>query len=85
MIGSKENIGLLPSKLSTEEAYNVFISVLELKGFTVVQSGKVGKIVPSASAKQSGFKLLPEGEQAPVNESYVAQVTKLEYITPRKR
>ena len=73
-----------PSRLSTEEAYNVFISVLELKGFTVVQSGKVAKIVPSSAARQSGFKLLPQGEQAPVNESYVAQVTKLEYITAQE-
>jgi general secretion pathway protein D len=73
-----------PSKLSIEEAYNVFTSVLELKGFTVVQSGKVAKIVPSASARQSGFKLLPKGEQAPVNESYVAQVTKLEFITAQE-
>ena len=73
-----------PSKLSIEEAYNVFTSVLELKGFTVVQSGKVAKIVPSASARQSGFKLLPEGEQAPVNESYIAQVTKLDYITAQE-
>jgi general secretion pathway protein D len=73
-----------PSKLSTEEAYIVFTSVLELKGFTVVQSGRVAKIVPSSAAKQSGFKLLPEGEQAPVNESYVAQVTKLEYITAQE-
>ena len=73
-----------PSKLSIEEAYNVFTSVLELKGFTVVQSGKVAKIVPSATARQSGFKLLPQGEQAPVNESYVAQVTKLEYITAQE-
>lgn len=69
-----------PSKLTTEEAYNVFVSVLELKGFTVVQSGKVAKIVPSAGARQSGFKLLPSDEQAPVNESYIAQVTKLENI-----
>jgi len=73
-----------PSKLSIEEAYNVFTSVLELKGFTVVQSGKIAKIVPSSSARQSGFKLLPQGEQAPVNESYVAQVTKLEYITAQE-
>lgn len=73
-----------PSKLSTEEAYNVFTSVLELKGFTVVQSGKVAKIVPSSAAKQSGFKLLPQGEQAPVNESYIAQVTELEYITAQE-
>ncbi len=69
-----------PSKLTTEEAYNVFVSVLELKGFTVVQSGKVAKIVPSVGARQTGFKLLPSDEQAPVNESYIAQVTKLENI-----
>jgi len=73
-----------PSKLSNEEAYNVFVSVLELKGFTVVQSGKVGKIVPSASAKQSGFALLPSGVQAPVNENYVAQVNKLENISAQE-
>jgi general secretion pathway protein D len=73
-----------PSKLSIEEAYNVFVSVLELKGFTVVQSGKVAKIVPSAGAKQSGFTLLPAGETLPVNESYVAQVTKLENITAQE-
>lgn len=73
-----------PSKLSTEEAYNVFISVLELKGFTVVQSGKVGKIVPSASAKQSGFPVLAPGAKVPVNENYVAQVTKLENITAQE-
>ena len=73
-----------PSKLSNEEAYNVFVSVLELKGFTVVQSGKFGKIVPSASAKQSGFTLLPSGEQAPVNENYVAQVNKLENISAQE-
>jgi general secretion pathway protein D len=73
-----------PSKLSNEEAYNVFVSVLELKGFTVVQSGKVGKIVPSASAKQSGFTLLPSGVRAPVNENYVAQVNKLENISAQE-
>jgi len=73
-----------PSKLSTEEAYNVFVSVLELKGFTVVQSGKVAKIVPSASARQSGFTLLPSGQALPVNESYVAQVTKLENISAQE-
>jgi len=73
-----------PSKLSIEEAYNVFVSVLELKGFTVVQSGKVAKIVPIASAKQSGLALLKSGEVPPVNENYVAQVNKLENITAQE-
>jgi general secretion pathway protein D len=73
-----------PSKLSIEEAYNVFVSVLELKGFTVVQSGRVAKIVPTASARQSGFAILPSGERAPVNENYVAQVVKLENISAQE-
>ena len=73
-----------PSKLSTDEAYNVFVSVLELKGFTVVQSGKVAKIIPISSARQSGFTLLPTGEAPPVNEKYVAQVSKLENISAQE-
>lgn len=73
-----------PSRLSIDEAYNVFVSVLELKGFTVVQSGRVAKIVPTAAAKQSGFTVLPSGERAPVNESYVAQVIKLENISAQE-
>ena len=32
-----------PAKLTTDEAFNVFTSVLELKGFTIVPSGKVLK------------------------------------------
>lgn len=73
-----------PSKVSIEDAYNIFVSVLELKGFTVLQSGQVGKIVPIAGAKQTGFALLPEGTKAPVNESYVAQVVKLENISAQE-
>ena len=73
-----------PSKLSIEEAYNVFVSVLELKGFTVVQSGKVAKIVPISSAKQSGLTLLKSGEVPPINENYVAQVNKLENISAQE-
>ena len=73
-----------PSKLSIEEAYSVFTSVLELKGFTVVPSGKVLKVIPSAGVKQSGFALLPSGERPPVNDSYIAQVIKLENISAQE-
>jgi len=73
-----------PSQLSVDEAYNVFVSVLELKGFTVIQSGKVSKIIPITAAKQAGVTLLKEGERAPVNESYVAMVRKLENITAQE-
>ncbi len=69
-----------PAKLSNEEAFNVFTSVLELKGFTLIQAGKVYKIVPTSSAKQSGTRLYSSKEKIPVNESYVARVITLENI-----
>lgn len=69
-----------PAKLTNDEAFNVFTSVLELKGFTVVQAGKVYKIIPTSSAKQSGMKIFADQERGPVNEAYVARVISLDYI-----
>ena len=72
-----------PAKLSNDEAYNVFTSVLELKGFTVVPAGKVLKIVPTASAKQSGMKVYADGERGVVNDSYQARVIPLSHVPPQ--
>src|SRR3972149_5046684 len=47
---------IAPSKLSIDEAYNLFTSVLELKGFTVVPSGvDAYKIIPSVESRQRGI------------------------------
>jgi general secretion pathway protein D len=70
-----------PSRLSPEEAFNVFTSVLELKGFTTVLSGRVYKIVPIGSAKQAGMKILSGKEKGAVNDAYVARVIPLENIS----
>jgi general secretion pathway protein D len=72
-----------PAKLSNEEAYNVFTSVLELKGFTVVPAGKVLKIVPTASAKQLGLRVFSDGEKGVVNDSYQARVIPLAHAAPQ--
>ena len=66
-----------PSKISTDEAFSVFASVLELKGFAVVKAGKFYKILPSSDARQTGMKLLTGTERVPVKETYVAQVIPL--------
>jgi general secretion pathway protein D len=73
-----------PAKLTPEEAFNVFTSVLELKGFTVVSAGKVYKIIPTSAAKQSVMKILSAGDAGPVNESYVARVISLDYISSQE-
>ena len=72
-----------PARLTNEEAYNVFTSVLELKGFTVVSAGRVLKIVPSASAKQYGMKVIPDGERTVVNDTYQARVIPLQHVSPQ--
>jgi general secretion pathway protein D len=70
-----------PSKLSPEEAFNVFTSVLELKGFTTIQAGRVYKIVPIAGARQQGMRILTGREKGPVNDAYIARVIPLENIS----
>lgn len=42
-----------PTKIPVDEVYRVFLSVLEVKGFTAISSGNVIKIVPATQAKQS--------------------------------
>jgi general secretion pathway protein D len=71
---------IAPSKLAAEDAYNLFTSVLQLKGFTVVPSGvNAYKIVPSAEARQSGMEITTEG--VPVNETYIARLLTLKFIS----
>ncbi|MGD0282618.1 MAG: type II secretion system secretin GspD [Dissulfurispiraceae bacterium] len=69
-----------PSKLSIDDAYNLFTSVLELKGFTVLPSGvDAYKIIPLSEAKQKGIRISREGE--PVNEGYMARLVSLKSIS----
>ena len=71
---------IAPSKLSIDEAYNLFTSVLELKGFTVVPSGvDAYKIIPSSEAKQRGIAI--SRDKQPVNESYIARLITLKNIS----
>jgi general secretion pathway protein D len=73
-----------PAKLSIDDAFNVFTSVLELKGFTIVPAGKVYKIVPTAVAKQSGMRIFADQERGPVNEAYIARVMTLDNISAQE-
>jgi len=71
---------IAPTKLSADDAYNLFTSVLELKGFTVIPSGiDAYKIVPAMEAKQRGMQIATE--RLPVNESYIARLIPLRYIS----
>ena len=47
-----------PAKISLKEAYKVFESVLEVHGFTTVQSGELVKIIPSPDARSKSSVIL---------------------------
>src|SRR4030043_1641922 len=69
----KGNITIIaPTKLSIEEAFSLFTSVLELKGFTVVPSGKIYKIVPVSQARQSSTEIIKD-EKPHVGDTYVTR------------
>lgn len=71
---------IAPTKLSITEAYNLFVSVLELKGFTVIPSGvNAYKIVPINEAKQKGMQVVID--RTPVNETYLARIVQLKHIS----
>jgi general secretion pathway protein D len=71
---------IAPSKLSIDEAFNLFTSVLELKGFTIVPSGKIYKIVPVSQARQSGTEFIKD-RKLPVNDTYVMRLIQLQSIS----
>jgi general secretion pathway protein D len=71
---------IAPSKLSVDEAYNLFTSVLELKGLTIVPSGvDAYKIIPAPEAKQRGLEV--STGKWPVNENYIARLIPLTYLS----
>lgn len=71
---------IAPSKLSVDEAFSLFTSVLELKGFTIIQSGKVYKIIPIAQAKQFGTEIVRD-EATTVSDAYITRLIPLKYIS----
>lgn len=66
-----------PDRMSPEEAYEAFLSVLSVKGFTLIPSGRTNKIIPIRLAKESN---LPAGTGAPSGEQYVTQLIRLKYV-----
>jgi general secretion pathway protein D len=69
-----------PEKISVDEAYQVFLSVLQVKGFTTVPSGAVIKIVPSKEAKTSTVPtILPKGVVSP-NDEFVTRLIPLSHV-----
>jgi len=70
---------IAPTKLSIDESFNLFTSVLRLKGYSIIPSGKkTYKIIPSSLARQEGG--IPTDEGIIPNEGYITKLIPLQYL-----
>jgi len=71
-----------PTKISIDEAYKVFESVLEVHGFSTVPSGAVIKIVPAVDARSKSIETRLREETAAPQDRIVTQLIPLDYANP---
>lgn len=64
-----------PDAMSQEEAYQLFLSVLSVKGYTLVQSNKVNKVIPIKDAKESSLPVFNRTQ----GDNYVTHLIRLQY------
>jgi general secretion pathway protein D len=73
-----------PTKISVEEAYKVFESVLEVHGFTTVPAGSITKIVPMTDARSKDIETQLAEEAAEPEDKVVTQLIPLKYADPEE-
>ncbi len=69
-----------PTRVTIDEAYRVFESVLQVKGFTTITVGDFIKIIPLREAKESYTPILPGGTPVPRNDEYITRLIPLQYV-----
>jgi general secretion pathway protein D len=79
----QDNVTIIsPTKISVEEAYKVFESVLEVHGLTTVVAGSVTKIIPSARARSQNVEMFGGGASGTPEDRVVTQLVPLKYSAP---
>ena len=71
-----------PTKITVDEAYKVFESVLEVNGFTTVPAGNITKIVPAVSARSKDIETRLRLERISPEDKVVTQLIPLRYADP---
>jgi general secretion pathway protein D len=68
-----------PSKISLDEAYKVFESVLEVNGFATVKAGDVVKVIPAPDARSKSIRTMLQEEARAPDDRVVTQLIPLRY------
>ncbi|GAA5523545.1 secretin GspD [Microbulbifer aestuariivivens] len=66
--------------MSHDEAFEVFMSVLQVNGFSLVEQGGTWKVVPDALAKQQAIPVVDDSARTPA-ESLVVRTVRVENIS----
>ena len=69
-----------PTKVTPAQAYSIFQSVLQVKGFTTVQAGPVIKIVPARQVRESAALTTSQQPGEDRGDSYVTRMVRLKNI-----
>jgi general secretion pathway protein D len=68
-----------PTKITVDEAYKVFESILEVHGFTTVPAGKVIKVVPASEARGMSLTTTVGREALPNADTMITQVVPIRH------
>jgi general secretion pathway protein D len=68
-----------PESMTLNEAYQLFLTVLNVKGYAVVPSGKINKIVPLKDAKSSNLPTYVNGRSR-TGEQIITRVFRLKHL-----
>ncbi len=71
-----------PKKISFDEAYKVFESVLEVHGYTTIASGDMIKVIPSRDAKEKSIETRLKSTGAVPEDKVITQIVSLTHASP---
>ena len=69
-----------PTKVTPEQAYSIFQSVLQVKGFTTVQAGKIIKIEPARNVRSNAPLTSSENPSQAGGDEYVTRMVRLKNL-----
>ena len=70
--------------MTKEEAYQAFLSALNLLGLTTVETGKVIKIMPVRTAVKGNLKTFLGSSWTPMTDEVITQIVPLKYIDAKE-
>ncbi|TWW08165.1 hypothetical protein E3A20_27060, partial [Planctomyces bekefii] len=73
-----------PRKVTKEEAYQAFLSALNILSLTTVETGKVIKIMPVRTAVKGNLKTFLGSSWTPMTDEIITQIVPLKYIDAKE-